>query len=182
MGGHHQLYGGPRSVFPPPYDGDLGNSSAGTGLGDSPSGILNMSLTMFFQISFLAVLIGGLILAHDSILKERELGTAAWLLSKPLSRKALVLSKLIAHVVGLLVIVILVQAVIAYVLISIGYGGLVSIVPFFSGVGILGDYGLFYMVLALALGAFTLSRSATLGLSIVMGIVGNVLIIVLQPL
>ncbi len=151
-------------------------------LNDSPAGILRMGLSMFFQIAGLAVLIGSVILAHDSILKERESGTAAWLLSKPMSRKAFVLSKLIANVVGLLVIIILVQAAVAYVQISIAYSGSVPLIPFLYGLGILSVNGLFYMVLALALGAFTLSRGVTLGLPIVMGIIGSVLLEVIKPL
>ena len=149
---------------------------------DSPAAILSMGLGMFFQIAGIAILIGGVILAHDSILKERESGTAAWLLSKPVSRKAFVLSKLIANVVGLMVIIILVQAAIAYVQISIAYGGSVPLVPFLYGLGILTVNGLFYMVLALTLGAFTLSRGVALGLPIVMGLVGSILLMVVEPL
>lgn len=156
--------------------------NANTVLNSSPAGILDMGLAMFFQVAGLAVLIGGVILAHDSILKERESGTAAWLLSKPVSRKAFVLSKLIANVVGLLVIIILVQAAIAYAQISIAYGGSVPLMPFLYGLGILSVYGLFYMVLSLALGAFTLSRGVALGLPIVMGIVGSVLLEVVKQL
>jgi ABC-2 type transport system permease protein len=148
----------------------------------TPDAILKLGLSMFFQISGIALLIGGVIIAHDSILKERESGTAAWLLSKPISRKAFVLSKLIANIVGLLLVVILVQAAIAYVQCSIAYGGLAPVVPFIGGLGILSLNSLFYMVLALTLGAFTLNRGVTLGLPIVLGIVGSVLLQVVHEL
>jgi ABC-2 type transport system permease protein len=148
----------------------------------TPDAILKLGLGMFFQISGLALLIGGVIIAHDSILKERESGTAAWLLSKPISRKAFVLSKLIANIVGLLVIVILVQAAIAYAQCSIAYGGLAPLTSFLTGLGIMSLNSLFYMVLALTLGAFTLNRGATLGLPIVIGIVGSVLLQVVHEL
>ena len=148
----------------------------------TPAGILNLGLSMFFQISGLALLIGGVIIAHDAILKERESGTAAWLLSKPISRKSFVLSKLIANVVGLLVIIIAVQSIIAYAQISIAYGGLAPVVPFLGGLGIISLTAIFYMVLALALGAFTLSRGVTLGLPIVIGLIGSVLLQVVSEL
>lgn len=148
----------------------------------TPDGILKLGLSMFFQISGLALLIGGVIIAHDSILKERESGTAAWLLSKPISRKAFVLSKLIANITGLLVIIILVQAAVAYMQCSIAYGGLAPMIPFLGGLGLLSLNSLFYMVLALALGAFTLSRGVTLGLPIVIGLVGSVLLQVVHEL
>jgi ABC-2 type transport system permease protein len=153
-----------------------GDAESMQALDFSPTGILKMGMSMFFQIAGIALLIGGVIIAHDAILKERESGTAAWLLSKPISRKSFVLAKLIANVVGLLVIVIAVQAIITYVQVSIAYGGLAPVTPFLSGLGIISLQSLFYMVLALALGAFTLSRGATLGLPIVIGIVGSLLL------
>lgn len=148
----------------------------------TPEGILKLGLSMFFEISGIALLIGGVIIAHDSILKERESGTAAWLLSKPISRKAFVLSKLIASIAGLLVIVIAVQAAVAYAQISIAYGGLAPVMPFLGGLGIMSLNSLFYMVLALTLGAFTLSRGATLGLPIVIGLVGSFLLQIVHEL
>lgn len=148
----------------------------------TPQGILKLGLSMFFQISGIALLIGGVIIAHDSILKERESGTAAWLLSKPISRKAFVLSKLIANTVGLLVIVILVQAAMAYAQCSIAYGSLAPLSPFLAGLGIMSLNSLFYLVMALALGAFTMSRGATLGLPIVIGLVGSFLLQVVHEL
>ena len=146
------------------------------------TGILNLGLSMFFQIMGSALLIGGVIIAHDAILKERESGTAAWLLSKPISRQSFVLSKLMANIVGLLVVVIAVQAIIAYTQISIGYGSLAPVMPFLGGLGIMTLNGLFYMVLALALGAFTLNRGIALGLPIVLGLVGGLLLTIVKEL
>ena len=148
----------------------------------SPAGVLRLGLSMFFQIAGIALLIGGVILAHDAILKERESGTAAWLLSKPISRKSFVLAKLIANVVGLLVVVIAVQAFVAYAQISIAYGGLAPAGPFLGGLGIMTVNAMFYMVLALALGAFTLSRGVTLGLPIIIGALGGLLLQVVDQL
>jgi ABC-2 type transport system permease protein len=159
-----------------------GDPDAAAAFDFSPAGILNLGQSMFFQIMGVALLIGGVILAHDAILKERESGTAAWLLSKPISRKSFVLSKLIANIVGLLVIVIAVQAIVAYAQISIAYGGLAPVMPFLGGLGIMTISGLFYMVLALALGAFTLNRGIALGLPIVMGLIGSLLLAVFEQL
>jgi ABC-2 type transport system permease protein len=148
----------------------------------SPAGILNLGLSMFFQIMGIALLIGGVIIAHDAILKERESGTAAWLLSKPISRQSFVLSKFIANIAGLLIVIIAVQATVAYAQISIGYGGLAPVMPFLGGLGIMTLNSLFYMVLALALGAFTLNRGVTLGLPIVLALVGSLLLSVVDQL
>jgi ABC-2 type transport system permease protein len=159
-----------------------GDPDAAAAFDFSPAGILTLGLSMFFQIMGAALLIGGVIIAHDAILKERESGTAAWLLSKPISRQSFVLSKLIANIVGLLVVVVAVQAIIAYAQISIGYGGLAPVMPFLGGLGIMALNGLFYMVLALALGAFTLNRGIALGLPIVLGLVGGLLLGVFEQL
>jgi ABC-2 type transport system permease protein len=163
-------------------DNGSGSQEALDALDFSPAGVLKLGMTMFFQIMGTALLIGGVILAHDAILKERESGTAAWLLSKPISRKSFVLSKLVANIAGLLLIVIAVQAIVAYAQISIGYGGMAPVMPFLGGLGIMTINGLFYMVLALALGAFTLNRGIALGLPIVLGLVGSLLLQVVQEL
>ncbi len=129
----------------------------------TPVTISNMGLSMFFLLSSMAMYIGAVILAHDSILKEREMGTAAWLLSKPLSRKAFVLAKVLANCFGMMVIVLFAQGAIAYVLCSIALGHLVDALTFLAGIGMMGVNVLFYLVLAMALGAFSLSRGVTLG-------------------
>jgi ABC-2 type transport system permease protein len=159
-----------------------GDPEAAEAFDFSPSGILNLGLSMFFQIVGSALLIGGVIIAHDAILKERESGTAAWLLSKPISRQSFVLSKLIANIVGLLVVVVAVQAIVAYAQISIAYGGLAPVMPFLGGLGMMTINGLFYMVLALALGAFTLNRGIVLGLPIVLGLVGGLILAIVEQL
>jgi ABC-2 type transport system permease protein len=159
-----------------------GDPDAAAAFDFSPAGILNLGLSMFFQIMGVSLLIGGVIIAHDAILKERESGTAAWLLSKPISRKSFVLSKLMANIAGLLIIVVAAQAIIAYAQISIAYGGLAPVMPFLGGLCIMTLSGLFYMVLALALGAFTLNRGIALGLPIVLGLVGSLLLQVVEQL
>jgi ABC-2 type transport system permease protein len=141
----------------------------------TPVTISNIGQSMFFLLASMAMYIGAVILAHDSILKERETGTAAWLLSKPLSRKAFVLAKVLANCFGMMVIVLLTQGAIAYVLCSIALGHPVAAMPFLAGIGMMGVNVLFYLVLAMALGAFSLSRGVTLGVPIVIGLIGGIL-------
>ena len=126
-------------------------------------------LYVFFLIAGQTMFIGAVIFAHDSILKERESGTAAWLLSKPVSRKAFVLSKVLAQSFGMLILILLVQAIIAYILCSFVMGSLIPVLPFLAGVGLIGLEILFYQILALGLGAFFQSRSVTLGVPIIIG-------------
>ncbi len=144
--------------------------------------VAGMGLSMFFQLSALAMFIGAVIIAHDSILKERETGTAAWLLSKPLSRKAFVLAKVLANGIGMMSIVLIAQGIIAYAMCSVELGSPVAVFPFLAGLGLLGLDILFYLVLATVLGAFSLSRGVTLGVPIVFGLIGGEILTVLPDL
>lgn len=58
--------------------------------------------------------VGIAILMMGAIVEEKRSGTAAWILSKPISRTAFVLSKLIGNGIGVLVCIILAQGLIGY--------------------------------------------------------------------
>jgi len=135
-----------------------------------------MGMSMFFQISAIVMFIGAIILTHDSILKERETGTAAWLLSKPLSRKALVISKILANNISVMLIILAAQGVITYAICSVVLGRPVAVLPFLAGLGLLGLDVIFYIVMATALGTFFMSRGVALAVPIVFGLVGGELI------
>jgi ABC-2 type transport system permease protein len=147
-----------------------------SGFGMTPAQIANLGVNMFFGISGIAMLLGVIIIGHDSIVKERESGTAAWLLSKPLSRRSFILSKLVANNLNMLVIIVLVQGVIAYVLCSIALHGLMNITTFLAGLVLLGLDLTFFMVLSISLGAFTLSKGVTLGVPIMAALAGTIIL------
>ena len=144
--------------------------------------VVVLSLQTFFQVTGLAVVLGAIIMSHDAILKERESGTAAWLLSKPLSRKAFVLSKVIACGIGVMVVVLLAQGIITYVLCSAYLGSPVALLPFLAGLGIIGLNILFYLLLALAISAFTMSRGVALGIPILVALTGSFTTLILPDL
>ncbi len=144
--------------------------------------VVVLGLQTFFQVTGLAVVLGAIIMSHDAILKERESGTAAWLLSKPLSRKAFVLSKVIACGVGVMVVVLLAQGIITYVLCSAYLGSPVAMLPFLAGLGIIGLNILFYLVMALAISAFTTSRGVALGIPVLVALTGSFTTLILPDL
>ncbi len=144
--------------------------------------VADSGMNVFFQLAGFAVFIGAVIFGHDVLLKERESGTAAWLLSKPLSRKAFVLSKVLAVVLGVLVIILLAQGIITYALCSLELGSPMPVLPFLAGLGVLGLGVLFYLTMAITLGAFTLSRGLTLGLPLIIGITGGFFLGIFQAL
>src|SRR4030042_2782421 len=57
-------------------------------------------LTLFAVFVGLFPAVGVIIIMQDALVGEKREGTAAWELCKPVSRPALVLSKVVAHSVG----------------------------------------------------------------------------------
>lgn len=133
------------------------------------------AVNIFFNVSGWAIIIGAIIIGHESIFKEKETGTAAWVLSKPLSRTAFIMSKFLSNWAGMLLIVVLFQGIIAYALCCIKLGSLMAIAPFFEGLAVLGLNVTFYMTLAIALGAFMNSRSGIIGIPILVAVAGSII-------
>ena len=122
-------------------------------------------LTIFIIMCGIAPVIGAIIIGQDAIIEEKRSGTAAWVLSKPVSRIAFVLSKLIANAFGLLITAIVVQGVIAYAQISASAGRLLSIGGVLAALGLLFLNLLFYFTLTLMLGTLFDSRGPVLGIA-----------------
>jgi ABC-2 type transport system permease protein len=108
---------------------------------------------------------GIMIMVHDSIIKERELGTMAWILSKPLSRFSFVLSKVVANTIGVMVLMVLVPGVVMYGMLSMYSGSPINAANFFGALGILALLCMFYISLVFMLGTVTGSRYAVLGVT-----------------
>ena len=78
-----------------------------------------------------------IIIMQDALVGEKESGTAAWVLSKPVSRSAFVLSKLVANLVGVLITMVLLPSLVAYLQISLAGGGSVNPINFLGGLGVI---------------------------------------------
>jgi ABC-2 type transport system permease protein len=118
-------------------------------------------------MNLLAVtVLGAMVLMQGAIVGEKSSGTAAWIMSNPVSRSAFVLSKLVANATVILIIIVLLQGSIAYAQFAL-HGEFMP--PFGSFVAALGLQGLslmFYITLALMLGTFFHSREPVIGISI----------------
>ena len=122
-----------------------------------------LGLTAFFVIAGAALGIGAIILGQEEVLDEKRSGTAAWILSKPVSREAFILGKLVANAISILIIEILLQGVIAFVLIS-STGASLSIGGFLAALGVTYLAVMFYFTLALMLSAMSNKRGAAIGI------------------
>jgi len=137
---------------------------------DDNAGVMShiaMGIQAFFQFGALSLAIGTIIMTQGKVIGERETGITAWILSKPVSRPAYLLSKIVAHSLGIIVIMIGFQSAVAYGLISLANGKALPFFPFLLGVGGLVLHTFFYLTLTMMMGVFARTRSQVLG--VVMG-------------
>jgi ABC-2 type transport system permease protein len=120
---------------------------------------------VFLTMCLVALAIGAVIIGQGAIIDEKLSGTAAWILSKPASRAAFILAKLIAHSLGLLVTGILVPGAIAFVVLTAA-GGSFAIGNFVAALGIAFLNVVFYLSLTILLGTLSNGRGAAIGLPI----------------
>jgi ABC-2 type transport system permease protein len=100
---------------------------------------------------------------QDALVGEKQEGTAAWVLSKPLSRPAFVLSKIIANSLGILLTMILVPALLAYIIFSLR-NFYPDPVGFIEGLGIIFVNHFYFLALTLMLGSFFNNRGPVIGI------------------
>ena len=128
------------------------------------------TLDTFINILGMATGVGAVILAQDAIIKEKNSGTAAWVMSKPASRAAFVLAKIISNSLGILVTMVIIQAVAGYMQIWLGTGRVLP-VPEFAGAMGLAFLGLiFYFTLAIMLGSMSNSRGLVIGIPLLINL------------
>jgi ABC-2 type transport system permease protein len=77
---------------------------------------ITTGVMLFTIMTALCTGIGIIIVMQGTIIDEKKSGTAAWVLSKPVSRAGFILSKFIANAASAFVIMIVLQAVIAYII------------------------------------------------------------------
>lgn len=134
----------------------------------------------FVELAAVVVVIGATISTQGVLLDDRRSGVMEWVLSKPLSRSALVIAKYIGQLAGTLVAAILVPWLGVWAVLSIAGAGPW---PFGPTVGAMGAVALltsFQIALVIALSVFTWSRAVVLGLPLAM-LVGSDLITTFLP-
>jgi hypothetical protein len=122
----------------------------------------------FTQMAALVSAVGVVLLTAGVIIDERRDGVLEWLLSKPLTRPALIAAKFVGHSVGVLVAVVLVPWVAVYGLLSLAAGG-----PWHPGhtttvAAMVGLFLVFHLALVLAISTFTAGRVAVLAVPLVL--------------
>ncbi len=137
------------------------------------------SATVFLTMGLISLAIGATIIGQEAIIDEKRSGTAAWVLSKPASRPAFILAKLIAHGLGLLVTGVIVPGVIAFLMLT-GAGAVLDLGNFAAALGSMFLSVLFYLTLTLMLGTLSNGRGAAIGIPIAL-LFGYQIILGLAP-
>lgn len=123
----------------------------------------SLSVSTLLMMMGFALAIYAVINLQDAVIQEKLTGTAAWVLSKPVTRLAFIVSKLAAHVVRLLLIVIP-QIVIAILLLRFVGNFNVNLAVFLLGVPLVLVFVLFFSALTLLLGTVSDSRGFVIGI------------------
>jgi ABC-2 type transport system permease protein len=138
-----------------------------------------LGITVFFTLAGAALSIGAIIGGQSEVRDEKQSGTAAWILSKPVSRAAFILAKVTANAIGILIIMVLLEGALAYLLISIVTGTTLPIFPYLGALGVLYLNVMFYFLLSLMLST-TNSRGAAIGLPLAI-LLGYQLVVSIAP-
>jgi ABC-2 type transport system permease protein len=133
----------------------------------SDAELFQIALQMLFGISSIGITVGVIIGSQDEIIGEKATGTAAWVLSKPASRVAFYLSKLLSNSLSILTVTILLPFLVALGVLWTRFPQL-EITGFLSAIAVLVIHTFFYLSLSLMLGVFSEKRS--LVLSVTMGL------------
>lgn len=105
------------------------------------------------------------IIMQDEIVGEKKSGTAAWVLSKPVSRTAFVIAKLVPNGVGMLATMVLIPGVTAYGVLAVA-GVSVEPLGYLAGLGVVALNLTFYLTLTLMLGTLLDSAGAVIGIAL----------------
>jgi len=120
----------------------------------------------FFMMGAVVTAIGVITTAQGAIVGEKQLGTAAWIMSKPAARPAFILAKTVAHTIGFAVTATALPAIVFYTEAWLVMSTSLAPAPYLAGVALLVLGQLFYLALTLLLGTSFESRGPIAGISL----------------
>jgi ABC-2 type transport system permease protein len=142
---------------------------------NNPVSLYETLVQVFFQIGAFATGIGVVTAAQGAIVREKQLGTAAWVMSKPVARSAFVLAKFVAYAVSFVSLAIVVPSAIFYGESILLAGRAPELAGFLASMGIMVMHTLFYLALTLLLGTLFTTRGPIGGIAMGMLFAGFLL-------
>lgn len=137
-----------------------------SGDSDPSSNIVTDGVELIVIFAHVFATFGIIILAQSIIIGEKQSGTAAWILSKPVSRPAFVLSKGLATLISAWIIIIVFQGIVAYLQISLANGSFFPANGIIFGMTVAALHLMFYLSFTLMLGTIFNSRGPVIGLGL----------------
>ncbi|MHA2140759.1 MAG: ABC transporter permease [Candidatus Thorarchaeota archaeon] len=130
------------------------------------------SILVFFAMDGLMAALFVPILMMGEVVDELESGTAAWILSKPVSRTAFIMAKFIANVVSFLIVIVGIPGLVGYLMYA--PTGRMTIIGYMTGLGLSALIVIYFMFLSIMVGVVTKSRNMVMGVAvgIVFGMMG----------
>jgi ABC-type transport system involved in multi-copper enzyme maturation permease subunit len=132
----------------------------------SPDFDIKEGMMLYSIFAGLFPAVGVVIIMQDALVGEKTTGTLAWILSKPVARPAIILSKTAANSLGILVTMVVIPGIFAYVLFSYAAKSAMNPLPFLAAFGVIFLSHLFYLTLTLMLGAFFNGRGPVIGIAL----------------
>jgi ABC-2 type transport system permease protein len=167
----------PKMENPP---GSATNPQTTQTSGTLPEDLKVLGLSTFLKMAGVTIAIGVVILGQGSLIDEKQSGTAAWVLSKPISRMAFILSKVISHSIGILVTMVVAQGCVAYLIIYFITKIALPILPFVEAFGMLFVALLFWLTLTIMLSTLSNSRGLAIGVPMIL-ILGFIIFVEVFP-
>lgn len=124
---------------------------------------IHTSIQIYVLFSWMGTSIGIIIMLQDSIITEKQTGTAEWVLSKPVSRMSFILAKFTSNAIGSLLTMILAPGIFGYTILWL-WDFDVTIISFIGGIGLLYLNILFFLTFTLMTGAFFNTRAPAIGI------------------
>lgn len=140
----------------------------------TPARGLAEGLEVFFQAGGFFALIGAVLAAQGTIVGERHSGTAAWVLTKPTTRPAFVLSKFVGITLTFLLLSLVVPSVGLLAVFQAVWHTQPVPAHFLEAVGIQALHQTFYIAMTLMLGTLFGSRGPVAGLALGFWVSGNI--------
>ena len=136
---------------------------------------ISESLDIFMQVGGFFALVGAILVTQSAVVGERHSGTAAWVLTKPTSRKAFILSKFLAITFSFLLLSLVGSSIALWIQLGLTWKAVPDILHFAEAAGIIALHQTFYIALTLMLGTLFNSRGPVGGVAMGFFISGLIL-------
>lgn len=144
----------------------LPNVAAAEGEPLSAAQVLAEGQQLFFGLGVIALSLGAIVLLQDAYIEEKTSGTAEWVLSKPVSRTAYVLAKLLPNVLVMAVMMLLIPGLVGYFIMWSFDASAFTLSSFLASWGIVALNLFFYITLTLLLGVLFNTRAPLLSIAL----------------